>query len=72
MKDFEYNWATAEIVKLYLRNSRAQEARKARATSEVSAGTQDTSAANPEVINNVGMSRPTGDSDSDSSSDEDQ
>lgn len=75
MKDFEYNWATAEIMKLYLRNSRAQAARKACAISEVSAGTQDASATNSELTNNdVGMSHPTSDSesDSDSSSDEDQ
>lgn len=30
MAKFEYNWATAEMVKLYLRNSRAQFKRKAR------------------------------------------
>ena len=30
MAKFEYNWATAEIVKLYLRNSRAQMWRKER------------------------------------------
>ena len=33
MAKFEYNWATAEMVKLYLRNSRAQEKRKSRAAS---------------------------------------
>ena len=30
MKNFEYNWATAEMAKMYLRNSRAQAKRKAR------------------------------------------
>jgi len=30
MAKFEYNWATAEMAKLYLRNSRAQAKRKAR------------------------------------------
>lgn len=64
MKGFQYNWATAEMVKLYLRNSRAQEARKARATPEVSADTQDTP-----TNNDVGISHANIDSDSDSSSD---
>lgn len=75
MKTFEYNWATAEMAKLYLRNSRAQEARarKAHITPEVSVDT----AANPgSANNNAGTSQPTVDlsskSDSDSSSDEDQ
>ena len=45
MKDFEYNWATAEIIKLYLKNSRAQEARKEREAAEVSAGTEEAPAA---------------------------
>ena len=35
MGKFEYNWATAEMVKLYLRNSRAQEKRKTRKAAEV-------------------------------------
>ena len=38
MKTFEYNWATAEMIKMYLRNSRAQEARKACINAKVSAG----------------------------------
>ena len=41
MKNFEYNWATAEMVKMYLRNSRAQEARRARTTTDTSADTQE-------------------------------
>ena len=46
MKTYEYNWATAEMVKMYLRNSRAQGARKACAVAEAStAGTQEESAA---------------------------
>ena len=47
MKNFEYNWATAEMVKMYLRNSRAQEKRRARDTAKVSAVTQDVPTANP-------------------------
>ena len=46
MKNFEYNWATAEMVIMYLRNSRAQEKRKARKATEVLGGTQDGPAAN--------------------------
>ena len=30
MATFQYNWATAEMVKLYLRNSRAQANRRAK------------------------------------------
>lgn len=41
MKNFEYNWATAEMARMYLRNSRAQERRKARKAATVSAVTQD-------------------------------
>jgi hypothetical protein len=41
MKTFEYNWATAEMIKMYLKNSRAQGARKARIDAEVSADTQE-------------------------------
>jgi len=36
MKNYEYNWATAEMIIMYLRNSRAQEKRKARKATEVS------------------------------------
>lgn len=46
MKNFEYNWATAEMVIMYLRNSRAQEKRKARKAAKVLGGTQDGPAAN--------------------------
>ena len=41
MKNYKYNWATAEIMKMYLKNSRAQEARRDRMVSEVSTGTQE-------------------------------
>ena len=41
MKTFEYNWATAEMIKMYLRNSRVQKAQKARINAEVSADTQE-------------------------------
>ena len=50
MKTFEYNWATAKIIKMYLKNSRAQEALKGRMTREVSAGTQEAPAINPGLI----------------------
>ena len=36
---FEYNWATAEMAKLYLRNSRAQAKRKACKAAETAAAT---------------------------------
>ena len=62
MKDFEYNWATAEMVKLYLRNSRAQAAREARMATELSTGTQEVP-----TTNGSGASHPNVDSDSDSS-----
>lgn len=43
MKNYKYNWATAEIMKMYLKNSRAQGARKDRAVTvtEVSTDTQE-------------------------------
>ena len=41
MKTFEYNWAMAEIMKIYLKNSHAQEAQKARATTDISNDTQE-------------------------------
>lgn len=49
MKTFEYNWATTEMVKMYLRNSRAQGVRKARMDAEASAGTQEDPIVDPEV-----------------------
>ena len=52
MAKFEYNWATAEMVKLYLRNSRAQAKRKAR-----KAGGASTATAAAEIPVNSG---PTG------------
>lgn len=42
MAKFQYNWATAEMVKLYLRNSRAQANLKARKAAETAAATLDT------------------------------
>ena len=69
MKNFEYNWATAEMVKLYLKNSRAQEAKKARTTTKVSVGTQEVAATNglATANNGAGASRSGANSDSDSS-----
>jgi hypothetical protein len=54
MKDFEYNWATAEMIIMYLRNSRAQEKRKARKAAEVPGTTQDVPATN------TGLTVPSG------------
>ena len=71
MKYFEYNCATAEMVKLYLRNSHAQEARKVHADPKVSTGTQDATAMDPVLAdNNVGMSCAVDSDSSDSSGDE--
>ena len=73
MKDFEFNWATAEMAKMYLRNSRTQERRKARkAIEEGLAGPQDVSATNVglETAGSTAGSR-SGDSDSDSDSGDD-
>ena len=39
MAMFQYNWATAEMVKLYLRNSRAQAKRKATRGAKANADT---------------------------------
>ena len=39
MKNYEYNWATAEMMIMYLWNSRAQEKRKALKATEVSNAT---------------------------------
>ena len=48
MKNYEYNWATAEIMKMYLKNSRAQEARKTRTDTGVSGiNTQEAPTTNP-------------------------
>jgi hypothetical protein len=49
MKTFKYNWATAEMMKMYLRNSCAQEKRKALAVTEVSAVIQDTPPTSPRL-----------------------
>ena len=50
MKNYEYNWATAEIMKMYLKNSRAQEARRARAETGVSIDTQEAPTTNPGFV----------------------
>ena len=47
MGTFQYNWATAEMVKMYLRNSRAQEKRKARKAAEAATAAQDPPVTNP-------------------------
>lgn len=70
MKRFQYNWATAEIMKMYLKNSRAQEARKARAATDVSDNNQEVSTTDPGLAtanDSAGTSRSTAGSDSDSS-----
>ena len=67
MKDFEYNWATAEMIIMYLRNSRAQEKRKARNAVEVSTAAQDT----PAVTSGSTGANHSSDSDSEDSSDDD-
>jgi hypothetical protein len=75
MKNYEYNWATAEIMKMYLKNSRAQDAQKARTVTEVSIDTQDAlttgSSGLATADNNAGTSHSNVDSDSESS-DEDE
>ena len=72
MKDFEYNWATAEMVKMYLKNSCAQEAQKRRKAAEVSTGTEEAPAINPGLTTvNNGVGTSTSDVDSESS-DEDE
>ena len=74
MKDYEYNWATAEIIKMYLKNSRVQDARKARTVTEASIDTQDALTAGPSRLatadNSTGTSRSDADLDSDSSDDD--
>jgi len=72
MKNFEYNWATAEMVRMYLRNSRAQEKRKARKAANVSAIAQDAPAADagPTAASDSAGGRVSEDSDSDSSDDD--
>ena len=78
MKTFEYNWATAEMVKMYLRNSRAQEARarKPRTDDEAFAGTQEVPTVDPGHVaanSDAGAGRSNVDSlDSESSSDENE
>lgn len=72
MKNFEYNWATAEMAKMYLRNSRAQEKRKARKATELSATTRNTPTTNPEptAANGSAGGSDSDDSDSDDSDDD--
>lgn len=53
MKNFEYNWATAEMVKMYLQNSYTQEAWKTCATTKVSTDVQEM------PVTDIGF-RPTG------------
>ena len=58
MATFEYNWATAEMVKLYLRNSRAQEKRKSRMASRSNVNTLANpghARANTVIETNVGL-----------------
>lgn len=69
MAKFQYNWATAEIIKLYLRNSRAQEKKKARTAADTASTSQDAPAVDTGLTaaaTNVGGSHM-GDTDSDDS-----
>lgn len=75
MSNFEFNWATAEMVKMYLRNSRAQEKRKARLAAENPATSQGVSAADvgPAATGGAVTNRPDeSDSDSDSESEDEE
>ena len=78
MMTFEYNWATAEMVKMHLRNSCAQEARtrKARADTETFTGTEEVPTVDPRhttANSDAGAGRSNIDSlDSESSSDENE
>ena len=66
MKDFKYNWATAEMIIMYLRNSRAQEKHKAHNAVEVSTAAQDT----PTVTSGSTRANHSSDLDSEDSSDD--
>jgi len=79
MATFQYNWATAEMVKLYLRNSRAQAQRKAKTGTRTNANAAPTDVPGFTDIDtgagaNTGLSgtiaNPENDSDSDDSDDE--
>jgi len=72
MKNFEYNWATAEMVRMYLQNSRAQEKSKARKAANISTNAQDEPATNAEPAAASGSAggNDSSDSDSDSSGDD--
>ena len=72
MKNFEYNWATAEMMKMYLRNSRAQEKRKARKAAGVPAIAQDTSAVDPGLATTSNATQESSDNSSDSDSEDDE
>ena len=78
MKTFEYNWATAELVKMYLQNSRTQQARARKACTDAKTftSTQEVPTADPGHVtanSDTGASRANVDSlDSESSSDENE
>ena len=74
MATFEYNWATAEMVKLYLRNSRAQKKRKSRMANGPNTNTPANSVHTGAVETDAGLFGAVIDSeddDSDDDSDED-
>ena len=76
MAKFQYNWATAEMAKLYLRNSRAQAKRKARKAANATPVNSGPVAGSSRVGVGAGQSsvatNPLNDSDSESDgSDED-
>ena len=68
MKDFKYNWATAEMIIMYLRNSHAQEKRKA---AEVPGTMQDAPATNARLTVPSGSTGGGGSLSDDSDSDSD-
>jgi hypothetical protein len=70
MAKFEYNWATAEMIKLYLRNSRAQAKRKARKAGGSTLASPGIGSIDRDTGANAGLSEPI-DADDDSESDDD-
>lgn len=74
MKTSEYNWATAEMMIMYLRNSHAQEKRKACKAAEVSGITQDAPTANtgPTAASSSTEEGPSDDLDSEKDLDDDK
>ena len=70
MAKYEYNWATAEMAKQYLRNSRSQANRKARTAAKTATASSDTST-NPALMAAGGTTGLGDDLDSDSDDSDD-